>query len=66
MGIVAERFVTDNEGKRTAVILSVDEYARLLQELEELEELKAYDAAKAAHEEAIPLQQALSEIEKHR
>lgn len=63
MGIVAERFVTDSEGKRTAVLLGMDEYSRLL---EELEELKAYDAAKAAHDEAIPLEQALSEIEKHR
>ncbi len=66
MGIVAERFVTDSEGKRTAVLLGMDEYSRLLEELEELEELKAYDAAKAAHDEAIPLEQALSEIEKHR
>ena len=42
-----ERFVTDKDGKRIAVLLDMDEYAALLQELEELEALKAYDAAKS-------------------
>ena len=45
MSAVHERFVTDRDGKRTAVLLDMDEYAKLLQELEELESLKAYDAA---------------------
>ena len=35
-----ERFVTDKDGKRIAVLLDVDEYVSLLQELEELEALK--------------------------
>ena len=42
------------------------DYAMLLQELEELESLKAYDAAKSSGDEAIPLDQALAEIEAHR
>lgn len=41
-------------------------YPELLRELEDLEELKAYDAAKSARDEAIPLEQAFSEIEKNR
>ena len=61
-----ERFVTDKDGKRIAVLLDMDEYATLLQELEELEALKAYDAAKSAPDDAIPLDQALAEIEKDR
>ena len=44
----------------------MDEYAALLQELEELEALKAYDAAKSDPDDAIPLDQALAEIEKDR
>ncbi len=43
-----------------------EEHAVLLQELEELESLKAYDAAKSSHDQAIPLDQALAEIEEHR
>ncbi len=35
-----ERFVTDKDGKRVAVLLDVDEYVGLLQKLEELEALK--------------------------
>ena len=66
MGAVHERFVTDKDGKRIAVLLDMDEYAKLLQELEELESLKAYDAAKSTQAEAIPLEQALAEIEKTR
>ena len=61
-----ERFVTDKDGKRTAVLLDMDEYAALLRELEELEALKAYDAAKSTPDDAIPLDQALAEIEKDR
>ena len=44
----------------------MQEYEKLLQELEELESLRAYDAAKSSGDEAIPLDQALAEIEKHR
>ena len=61
-----ERFVTDKDGKRIAVLLDMDEYATLLQELEELEALKAYDAAKSDPDDTIPLDQALAEIEKDR
>ena len=61
-----ERFVTDKDGKRIAVLLDMDEYTALLQELEELEALKAYDAAKSTPDDAIPLDQALAEIEKYR
>ena len=44
---IHERFVTDSAGRRTAVLLDMEEYEKLLQELEELESLKAYDAAKS-------------------
>lgn len=58
-----ERFVTDSAGRRTAVLLDMEEYEKLLQELEELESLKAYDAAKSSGDEVIPLDQALAEID---
>lgn len=44
----------------------MDEYPTLPQESEELEALKAYDAAKSTPDDAIPLDQALAEIEKDR
>ena len=61
-----ERFVTDSSGRRTAVLLNVEEYEKLLQELEELESLTAYDAAKSSADDVIPLEQALAEIDERR
>lgn len=63
---IHERFVTDSAGRRTAVLLDMEEYEKLLQELEELESLKAYDAAKSSGDEVIPLDQALAEIDELR
>jgi hypothetical protein len=41
------RYVTDEDGKRVEVIMPVEEYERLVEELEELEDIKLYDEAKA-------------------
>lgn len=61
-----ERFVTDPDGNRTAVLLDIEEYRQLLEALEELESIRAYDAAKAADDEEIPFEQAVEEIGKRR
>jgi hypothetical protein len=39
---------------------------KLLADLEELESIRAYDAAKASCDEAIPLQKAMEDIEHSR
>ena len=64
MSAIHERFVVDKNGKRTAVLLDIEEYQKLLQGLEELDSLKAYDAAKASQDEAVPFEKAILEIEK--
>lgn len=61
-----ERYVVDDKGNRVSVVLDISDYQRLLEEVEELESIRAYDAAKASKEEAIPFEQAVSEIEKRR
>jgi len=61
-----KRFVIDEDGKRTAILLDVEEYNKLLKELEELESIRAFDAAKSSEDEAIPFEQAVAEIEKQR
>ncbi len=58
------RFIVDDRGEKTAVILDIAEYRRLLEEAEELEDIRAYDAAKAAGGEVIPFEQAVAEIER--
>jgi len=64
--VLQERYIVDENGKRIGVLLDIEDYHRLLEELEELEALRAYDAAKASGDEVLPLEQALTEIEKDR
>lgn len=61
-----ERYVTDDEGNRVAVILNLEEYEQLLESAEELEAIRAYDQAKASGDEAVPFEQAIGEIEQRR
>jgi PHD/YefM family antitoxin component YafN of YafNO toxin-antitoxin module len=57
------RYIVDEIGKRTGVILSVDEYERMI---EDLEDVRLYDEGKAAlqrsESEVVPLEQAMREI----
>ena len=58
-----ERFVIDANGNRTGVLIDIDEYQILIAALEELESIRAFDRAKSSNDEAIPLGQAVAEIE---
>jgi hypothetical protein len=49
---------------KTDVVLPIEHYQRILEELEELESIRAFDTAKGSADEAIPAEQAFSEIEK--
>lgn len=40
------QFITDDKGNRTAVLLPIKEYNKLLEKLEDLEDVKLYDEAK--------------------
>lgn len=66
MATHTERFLVDEEGHRLGVLLDIGAYQKILEDLEELESIRAYDAAKASGEEAIPFEQALQEIKKSR
>ncbi len=52
---LSPQYITDSDGKRVSVILSLAEYLKLLELLEELEDIRLYDEVKARHEERIPL-----------
>lgn len=58
-----ERYVIDENGTRTAVLIDVEYYQKLLAALEELESIRAYDEAKESGDEAVPFEQAVHEIE---
>jgi PHD/YefM family antitoxin component YafN of YafNO toxin-antitoxin module len=56
-------YVVDGKDKKKAVILPVDEWEKVIDELEELEDIRLYDAAKTGNEESVPFEQAVAEIE---
>ncbi len=41
------QYISDVEGKKLAVILPIEKYRKILNDLEELEDLRLYDEAKA-------------------
>jgi hypothetical protein len=61
-----KRYMVDEKGKRVGVFMGLNEYRKLLEELEELETIRAYDAAKAAKEQPIPFEQAVKATERKR
>jgi len=64
MSKIKERYLVDDNGNRISVVLDMEDYLRLLQAFEELDSIRAYDAAKASGDEAIPFEQAVAEIER--
>ena len=59
---VHPQYVVDAAQTRTAVLIPAAEWEQILEELEELHDIRAYDAAKAGPQEALPFAQALREI----
>ncbi len=63
---LGEKYVIDNQGNPIGVLLDLEEYQKLLEDLEELEAIRAYDLATSVDDEEIPFEQAIAEIESNR
>ncbi len=61
-----EKYVTDHLGNRIGVFLDIEEYQKLLEDIEELETIRAYDNAISSDDDEIPFEVAISEIENSR
>ncbi|MDJ0600016.1 MAG: hypothetical protein QNJ37_14385 [Crocosphaera sp.] len=61
-----EKYVTDKQGNRIGILLDIEEYQRLLEELDELEAIKVYDNAILSDDEEIDFEIAVAEIESNR
>ena len=66
MVTMQEQYLTDREGKRVGVVLDLEQFQRIIEELEELEDIRAYDAAMASGDEVVPFDQAIAKIEQSR
>jgi len=60
------QFLTNEKGERIAVVISIEEYEKLLEELEDLEDVRAIEERKASREVPIPLEEALADIRRNR
>ena len=53
--VLHPKYITNTAGKKQAVVLTIDEYERLMVELEELEDIRLYDNVKSKKESSIDL-----------
>ena len=60
------QYVTDDSGRRIAVLVGVERYEELIEASEELDAIRAYDEAKSEASEVIPFEEAVREIEEGR
>jgi hypothetical protein len=63
---VHPEYLTDNEGNKVSVVLPINEFKKLMDEIEELENIRLYDESKVANEPSVPLDEAFNMIEANR
>jgi hypothetical protein len=61
-----KKYVTNRRGKKVGVVLDIEDYKKMLADIEELESIRAYDAAKDSGDETIAFLKATQEIERSR
>ena len=62
MGFSNIQFLTDADGKKVSVVVSIEEFEAMRERLEELEDIAAYDAALADGSDPTPLPDFLKEL----
>jgi hypothetical protein len=60
------QFITDDNGKKLAVILPMKGYTKMVKDLEELEDIKLYDKVKTGKQHFKDAKDVFSEIEEKR
>jgi len=60
------QFITDKKGKKIGVFLSIDEYERIMDELDEAGCVQAFDKAIKEKDEVVPARKAFEMIARRR
>jgi hypothetical protein len=60
------QFVMNQRGEKVAVVIGIELYEKMLDELGDIEDIRAYDEAKASGENGVPLEEAIARIERTR
>lgn len=50
------QYITDEHGKRVSVVLPIQQWQQVIDELEELDDIRLYDEVKARNEPTISLE----------
>lgn len=66
MGALPKQFLVDDTGRKVSVVLDIQEYQHILEQLEELEDIQLYDEGKKSQQPAIPIDEAFKAIEAQR
>jgi len=62
----SNQFITDEQGKKIAVIIPLKSYQKMLEDLEELDDIRLYDEAKKAKGKAVPASEAFKQLDAKR
>ena len=65
MKAIQPHYITDAQGKRISVVLSLRQWQHVLEKLEELEDIRQYDQVKARQEPTMPLDEYLKKTQAH-
>jgi PHD/YefM family antitoxin component YafN of YafNO toxin-antitoxin module len=57
------KYVIDENDQKSAVLLPVAEWERVVEDLEELDDIRTYDAVKSMPHDSVPFEQAVREIQ---
>jgi hypothetical protein len=60
------QYITDNTGNKLSVVLAMQEFEKIMEELEELDDIRLYDEAHSDDEPSIPIDEAFKIIEANR
>ncbi len=60
------QYITDNSGNKLSVVLAMQEFKEIMDELEELDDIRLYDEAHADDGPSIPVDEAFKIIEANR
>lgn len=60
------QFVTDEKGRRVAVLVGINRYHQFLEAVEEIDAIRDYDEASASGEVPVSFEDAVREIEQER
>jgi len=60
------KYITDNQGNKTDVILPIRKYEKMIEDLEEFESIKAFDKSMSQELQFKPAEEVFNAIEKKR